>query len=103
MDEIIKWLEDNNFDISVIETVKEEDWSKTDAITLCDGRDVVVASEKPMSDEIAVHEFSHSAFKLLDIVGISPVLAEEAYAYLVEFLYRKWKELNCPSCDVQSQ
>lgn len=77
--EINEWLADHSVSHDI-------DWDNTAAVTFDDGIDVYVCSVKPMDLPTVCHELSHATFKILDIVGINATLAEEAYAYLFEYL-----------------
>lgn len=73
----------------VRQTLDDIDFSKTAAVTLRTGTDAIIyAPSKPYEDEF-VHELSHATFYILKLVDIDPTICEEAYAYLLEYLYYK--------------
>lgn len=69
------------------DAVLNEDWGHTNALTLCDNRDVWVCSVQPMPLPILCHELTHVVFKIFNIIGVDPTNDEEAYAYLYEYLF----------------
>ena len=99
-EELADWLEKNDFP-STAEWAREAE--EIYAATDDNGSDIVIVSLEPMNEETAVHELCHAAFRILRIVDISPTLSEESYAYLLEFLYAKWREITSQPCDVQLQ
>ena len=83
--EVEKWLaEHDNADF--IPTLNSVDWDSTKAETMTDSLDIYVISLEPLNLPSLSHELSHAALKVLKIVGIDPIVAEEAYAYLFEYL-----------------
>lgn len=100
--ELELWLSDNGFR-EVLDDVVQDDWNweNTNAITTDNGVDVAILSIKPMDEGTAVHEFSHATFRILNMVGISPTLSEESYAYLLEFLFTRWREITSRPSDAR--
>lgn len=86
--DICKWLEEHNA-TEIAQSVREEDWDMTNAVTFSDGLDVYIISPKQIVAKTLAHELTHATFKVLKIVGINPVQEEEAFAYLYEYLYDK--------------
>lgn len=86
--DICKWIEEHNA-TDIAQSVKEEDWDTSNAVTYFDGLDVYIISPKQISTKTLVHELTHATFKVLKIVGINSVQEEEAFAYLYEYLYDK--------------
>lgn len=62
------------------------DWNNTRAITFDDDSDIYICAVNSMELSVLCHELSHATLRILRIVGIDPINAEEAYAYLFEFL-----------------
>ena len=71
----------------LLSTILQTDWDNTLAITFDDDSDVYICSVNPMKQNTLCHELSHATLKILRIVGIDPIEAEEAYAYLFEYLF----------------
>lgn len=71
---------------SLVGRVSETDWNTTLAFTLCDGNDVWVCSNRPMTIPVLCHEITHAVFKILEIIGADSPINEETYAYLCEYL-----------------
>lgn len=86
--DICKWLEEHNAD-NIAQSVREEDWEAANAVTYSDGLDVYIISPKQIAAKTLAHELTHATFKILKIVGINPVQAEDAFAYLYEYLFDK--------------
>lgn len=86
--DICKWLEEHNA-TNIAQSVREEDWETANAVTYSDGLDVCIISPKQIVAQTLAHELTHATFKILKIVGINPVQAEEAFAYLYEYLFDK--------------
>lgn len=84
-DEFEQWLRDHNKE-DFIPTFRGIDWESTRAVTLSDDLDIYVISPDRMPFTALCHELSHATLKVLKLVGIDPVEAEEAYAYLFEYL-----------------
>jgi len=84
-DEIEDWLRRHDAR-NLVSTVMDADWNSTLSITFDDGSDVYICAVKPMDLATVCHELSHATLKVLKIVGIDPAEAEEAYAYLFEYL-----------------
>lgn len=95
-EELKQYFAEHNLDVAQVTDV---DWENTEGMCCDDGSDVFVYSVKPMDLYTLIHELSHATFKILEIVGISPTLAEEAYTYLFEHLVRQFTS----SDDVQLQ
>lgn len=80
------------------------------AVTFRIGGDVLIYMESPQPMDTLIHELSHAAFRILEIVGIDPIQSEEAYAYLLGYLYFKaadwfngvWNSFCCESAPKQS-
>lgn len=85
VDELAEWLYDHGVK-HLVPSVTDVDWILSKGITFDDGRDVYVCSVESMELTTLCHELSHAALKILKIVGIDPIEAEEAYAYLFEYL-----------------
>ena len=75
-----------------VNAVRDYDMDGTLAYTMEIGSDVLVYMKKKQPMDIIVHELSHAVFKILKIVGIDPTECEEAYAYLIDYLYKKVSE-----------
>lgn len=86
--DICKWLEEHNA-TDIAQSVREEDWDTTNAVTFSDGLDVYIIFPKQIAAKTLAHDLTHATFKVLKIVGINPVQEEEAFAYLYEYLYDK--------------
>lgn len=84
-EELEKWLREHDAK-HLASAVTDTDWDNTIAITLSDNRDVYVVSIEAMELTTLCHELSHATLKVLKIVGIDPIEAEEAYTYLFEYL-----------------
>ena len=87
-DELEKWFCKHNVK-NLYSYVTETDWEISKAITFDDGSDIFICSVEPMKLTTLCHELSHATLKILKIVGIDPIEAEEAYAYLFEYLLDK--------------
>lgn len=83
--EFEQWLKDHDNE-DFIPTLRGIDWERTGAVTLSDDLDIYVISPNTMSFTVLCHELSHVTLRVLRIIGIDPVEAEEAYAYLFEYL-----------------
>lgn len=83
--EVEKWLSDHD-NTEFVSTINSVDWQNTKAVTLTDGLDIYVISLEPLELPMLCHELSHATLKMLKMVGIDPMEAEEAYAYLFEYL-----------------
>lgn len=100
--ECVKLLKRDKISEESVKQVKEFDMTGTTAVTFCIDGDVLIYMENKKPIEVLVHELSHVAFMVLRIVGIDPTQSEEAYAYLLGYLYEKaalW--FNDVPCDVQ--
>lgn len=84
-DELEKWFSEHDLK-HLTSSVTSMDWENTRAITFDDDIDIYICSVEPMDLSVLCHEFSHATLRILRIVGIDPINAEEAYAYLFEFL-----------------
>lgn len=83
--EVEKWLaEHDNADF--IPTLNSVDWDSTKAVTITDDLDIYIISLDPLDLPTLCHELSHAALRVLKIVGIDPINAEESYTYLFEHL-----------------
>lgn len=84
-EELEKWLREHDAKQLGL-AVTNTDWDNTKAITFDDDSDIYVCSVEPMELTTLCHELSHATLRILKIVGIDPIEAEEAYAYLFEYL-----------------
>ena len=84
-EELKKWFCEHDAK-HLCSAMTDTDWYNTKAITFDDDSDIYVCSIKPMELTTLCHELSHATLRILKIVGIDPVEAEEAYAYLFEYL-----------------
>lgn len=95
VDGAIKWLENKNVSDDDIEFVKSScvPWSQGTTGLLSNNAFFIRLLHPPTTPEykaILVHEVFHAASMLLRNRGMSLVKeSEEAYAYLIEFIYRK--------------
>lgn len=87
-EELEKWFSEHNVKY-LYSAVSDTDWDSTKAITFDDDVDIYICSVEPMELTTLCHELSHATLRVLKIVGIDPIEAEEAYAYLFEYLLDK--------------
>lgn len=57
------------------------------AVTLPLENDMLIYAEAQQDADIIIHELAHATFGILKKVGIDASECEEAYAYLLEYLY----------------
>lgn len=84
-DELEDWLR-NHDENHLASAVTDTDWNNALAITFDDDADIYICAVKPMELTTICHELSHATLRVLKLVGIDPIEAEEAYAYLFEYL-----------------
>lgn len=85
--EIAGWMQQHNADPDfLLRQIEDVDWDSTCAIMASDNVDMYILSKEPMTLPTLCHELSHAALRLLKTIGIDPIEAEEAYAYLYEYL-----------------
>lgn len=84
-EELEKWLCEHDAK-SLCSLVTDTNWDNTKAITFDDDSDIYICAVEPMELTTLCHELSHATLRILKIVGIDPIEAEEAYAYLFEYL-----------------
>lgn len=84
-EELEKWFSEHNAK-HLYSAVSDTDWDNTKAITFDDDSDIYICAVEPMELTTLCHELSHATLRILKIVGIDPIDAEEAYAYLFEYL-----------------
>ncbi len=91
----------------LVSAITDTDWETTKAISFDDDIDIYVCAVKPMELPVLCHELSHATLRVLKIVGIDPIKAEEAYAYLFEYLISQVTCLHdeslSQSCEGESQ
>lgn len=90
--ESIQWLKDEETDNETVTAVEDTEWSYTDAVTVSDGTDAYIVVKEEAEDRVIVHELLHATSDILKIIGIDFNSAEEAYAYLLGYLYAQWRE-----------
>ena len=80
----------------VVNSIKElyEERTLTNACCMSYEGDIYIYAKKKPSLGVMVHESGHATMFILDIVGINAHESTEAYAYLLEYLFNGYMDLN---------